>query len=457
MPDPARRLGLFRTGHRLPIIFVIGILLPGILLAVFAGRALLQERRLADQRIRERLERAANGAIRDLDQEFRQWQEAVDELSQAGTPDPSLWPERVRQALEGPGSGFVVFRAEQDLRVFPPGRWLYKPAPLLGSSSLPQTLPPAFAEAESSELRHRNYPRAIRLYKQLLARAAPSQRPLLLHRLARTSRKTGLLDEAYRYYGELAQTSSGWIGNLPADVVGKFELCSLWAEQGASAKLREGALEFYQGLVNGRWSLEKSRYLFYAGTARDWLARGSDFPPVALHLQETEQQKLALTLALEELLETPRRVLPTETGAHLAFWHPEPFVALLLSESFIQEQFWPSIFTASMDADLEVSIRTSSGRLMFGSRPSSQETLAVTRGLDEIGLPWRLEVRPRQLAALYQDLNRRQNLYLAMLLLVLALLIFGSYLTARTLKREMEIARLKSEFVSAVSTSSAPR
>ena len=117
----------------------------------------------------------------------------------------------------------------------------------------------------------------------------------------------------------------------------------------------------------------------------------------------------------------------------------------------MQEQFWPAIFAATIPSDLQVSLYASSGRVIFGSRPLSEETVTVTRGLDEISLPWRLEVRPRQLAALYQELNRRQDLYLAMSLLVLALLIFGSYLTARTVKRELEIARLKSEFVSAVS------
>ena len=127
---PAQRLNVLRTGHRLPVIFVVGILLPGILLAAFAIRTLLQERRLADQEIRQRLELAANGAIRDLNHEFGQWQQAVDALSQAGAQDPSLWPERVRQVLEPPLSAVVLFRAEQDLRVFPPDQLLYKPAPL---------------------------------------------------------------------------------------------------------------------------------------------------------------------------------------------------------------------------------------------------------------------------------------------------------------------------------------
>jgi signal transduction histidine kinase len=62
-----------------------------------------------------------------------------------------------------------------------------------------------------------------------------------------------------------------------------------------------------------------------------------------------------------------------------------------------------------------------------------------------------LEARPRHPESLYAELARRQNLYLTMLLLVMALLGFGGYLTVRTVRKEMEIAQLKSEFVSTVS------
>jgi len=77
--------------------------------------------------------------------------------------------------------------------------------------------------------------------------------------------------------------------------------------------------------------------------------------------------------------------------------------------------------------------------------------VAATRNLAELDLPWLLEARPRHPESLHADLARRQNLYLTMLLLVMALLGFGGYLTVRTVRKEMEIARLKSEFVSAVS------
>ena len=49
------------------------------------------------------------------------------------------------------------------------------------------------------------------------------------------------------------------------------------------------------------------------------------------------------------------------------------------------------------------------------------------------------------------DLARRQSVYLAMLVLVMAMLAFGSYITVRTVQQEVEVARLKSRFVSTVS------
>ena len=52
---------------------------------------------------------------------------------------------------------------------------------------------------------------------------------------------------------------------------------------------------------------------------------------------------------------------------------------------------------------------------------------------------------------MYADYGRRQNFFLFVVVMALALLLSGGYLTLRTVRREMEVARLKSDFVSAVS------
>ena len=62
-----------------------------------------------------------------------------------------------------------------------------------------------------------------------------------------------------------------------------------------------------------------------------------------------------------------------------------------------------------------------------------------------------MQVWPREPDALYADLKRRQSLYRAMLIFVVALLVFGSYFTVRMVRRELEVARMRADFVSTVS------
>jgi len=61
----ARQLFRLHTGRGLIALFTVTMLLPGILLAVLGVRAFHQERRLADQQFRERLERAMD-SLADL-------------------------------------------------------------------------------------------------------------------------------------------------------------------------------------------------------------------------------------------------------------------------------------------------------------------------------------------------------------------------------------------------------
>ena len=110
-------------------------------------------------------------------------------MARRGAALPASWPDRVRLALEEPASGVAILVESFDLRVFPPGRLLYEPAASPRTPSPQTVVLPALSEAESAELRYRDFPRAILLYERLLASVEPDARPTLLHRLARTYRK----------------------------------------------------------------------------------------------------------------------------------------------------------------------------------------------------------------------------------------------------------------------------
>ena len=447
----ARPFSRLPTGRGLVWLFSVTMALPGILLAFLGARALYHERRLADQQVRERLERTADRTLRELEQELARWQLAVDQASQ----DPRLErlplpSETTRDSAEEPSAGVFLVRQGDQLRAFPPGQLLYELVPVPAPPPTDGPRLRMLAEAEARETRDKDFQRAIALYRRLLATAGPADRASLIHRLARTYRKAGLTDAALRLFQDL-EVSSSRIGGLPAELLARYEICAIRAEQRSAADLATGALELYRGLVAGRWSIEKSRYFFYSESARSWLETSAPEAPELRLLRATEQRKLALTRAVEQVLEQPHRAVATEAGEHLAFWTSSPFTALVLSEPFLEAHFWPRVFAVASVDDLEATLATPPGRTRAASAPPDRPRLVATRNLADLGLPWLLEVRPRRPELLYADLARRQKLYLTMLLLVVALVGFGGYLTLRTVRREMEVARLKSEFVSAVS------
>jgi signal transduction histidine kinase len=489
------------------VVFLATIVFPSILLAVFGLRALRQERWLVDQQIRQRLERATEAAAQSLQQELSEWEKELEQVGQPPVRESPLLPERIGRAVGEPGAAALVVYDGREWRASPPGQLLYAPAPQWGAARSPgqlpaivdEVIPRAFAKAESLELVQKDYPKAIALYRQVLdavqgsrsqaqsreprahEAALENQRALLLHRLGRTYRKAGRYEEARRAYGQLLSLPQASIGELPADLVAKHELCRLWEEQGARDRLATCALELYRELVSGRWPIEKARYLFYSRQAKEWLAGPGD----AAALQALEQQKLALSNAVEVLISTrhpersstassaPRsQVVAADDGTHLALWRsslsgpqsairnlswrsrdPQSAIitALVLRAGYLQGRVWPRVFAAAAAEGLEVCLLGANGVPLFGTAADARSTWTVTRNLDESGLPWRLQVRPRQPAVLQADLVRRQKLYLALFVAVMALLVFGSYLTGRTIRKELEIARLKSDFVSVVS------
>jgi signal transduction histidine kinase/tetratricopeptide (TPR) repeat protein len=492
-------------------VFLATIVFPSILLAVFGLRALRQERWLVDQQIRQRLERATEAAAQSLEQELSEWEKELEQVGQPPAGESPMLPERIGRAVGEPGAAALVVYDGREWRASPPGQLLYAAAPKWGPARPPgrlpaiaeEAIPRAFAKAESLELVQKDYPKAIAVYRQLLEQvqgprskvqsreiqATPAAqaflaleyRALFLHRLGRTYRKAGRWEEARRTYGQLLSLPQASVGELPADLVAKHELCRLWEEQSARDRLAACALELYRELVSGRWPIEKARYLFYSRQAKEWLAGPGD----AAALQALEQQKLALTGAVELLmaaahpapvsagsldagpLAAGRRAIVTDRGTHLALWRPvaKPTpphsafrvphsaltTALVLRAGYLKGRVWPRVFAAAAAEGLEVCLLGADGVPLFGSPADARSTWTVTRNLDESGLPWRLQVRPRQPAVLQADLVRRQKLYLALFVAVMALLVFGSYLTGRTVRKELEIARLKSDFVSVVS------
>jgi signal transduction histidine kinase len=439
-------------GFRLVGFFLVFILLPGVVLAVFALRTLQQEERFAHQQIRERLERAAARVARELDLQFGQWREGLRSIRLEEMTDPRAWPECIRPSVEAPESSVLVMVVGERVHAFPPGRLLYEVTATFDTILLEEPLPAAAAQAESVELVQRDYPRAIRLYQALVGASNAALQPLVLHRLARSYHKAGRLDEALGAYRRLENLGPARIGTLPADLIARSGVCALSADGGDSAALRKGALELYSDLADGRWSLERPRYLYYSEQARSWIREsGAAGEEEFKRIEALERRKAALTGAVEEFLPKPKTLLFQDAERYVAFWEPEPLRAIVLSVGSLAPDLWARVLAAADDPGVDAALYFSDGELVFGLPTEEAPSPGVMHTFQLDTSSWRLLVWPREPVALQADLARRRNLYQAMLIFVVALLSFGGYITARAVKRELEVARMRSEFVSMVS------
>jgi hypothetical protein len=160
---------------------------------------------------------------------------------------------------------------------------------------------PEFARAEHAEQVERDPRTAASLYRTLLQSAADADRPVLLHRLARTARTAGRNDEARGYLRELQAYRQPVAGPVPADFIATFDLCAIAATSVDAPRLASCARDLYRDLVNGRWPLERPRYLYYASTVRAWVAEADALDAGMSALVDLETKRTALAEAIETL------------------------------------------------------------------------------------------------------------------------------------------------------------
>jgi signal transduction histidine kinase len=441
-----------RSGRGLIIWFALTILAPGVLLTIFGVRSLVQERRFADQQVRDRLDRAAGIAVDDLERELRDWDAALDRIARSGSVDSDALPRRLRAAVDEPGAGVVTFLDGAHRAVWPPRQLLYS----LEEDDVPSLSPSTrLGAAEMLEVREKDYTAAIAAYQRLLTVSRPGDRAELLHRLARTYRRAGRDTDAAHIYADMIG-STDRIGRLPAELVARYEICSLLAVQHNAERLADAALALYADMVRGRWRIDRTRYRFYTASLRGWLAGTPRLHAEIARWSDVEERKHALTEAVAAGADAVMGLRSSPDAAYIVFLRSAPrSVALVVAREWLAAHVWPETFAAGGDAAFDVTLLGPDNSVLFTTaQPATRQpsqTLAVTRGPDNVAMPWRVRVSARDPGALAAALVRRQTFYIATLVLVLLLLGFGTFVTTMAVKKELEVARLQSNFVSTVS------
>lgn len=419
-----------RPPRRTLAVFLCLMLVLGGALGWLGWQFLKQDRALEGQRLQERLELAADHMAAALQQSLTDLESYLSFVPSPGAKEP-------------PDGVLVLQVTKRTVNAYPPGGLLYHPVIPDGKE------PPAatFVAGETLEYQRNDPAKAAEVFRMLARSPDPRVRAGALLRLGRNLRKTGRIKEALQAYDELAQLGRTSVLGLPAELMAREARGTVLEAIGKREELRKEASLLHAALWSGRWSLRRPAWEFHVEEVQRWLG--------ASPLKERERNALALSIATESMygqwIAEPeskgRRILKIEGRPVLISWAgtSDRLAAVLAGPGYLGSKWTEALQSrrvqgALIDAD---------GQVMIGSfnksGPQAIRTAPATR------LPGTLHATSTDPGAGEAGSAGRRRLLLSGFAVLALVLLAGSYFIMRSIDRERAVARLQSEFVSAVS------
>jgi signal transduction histidine kinase len=422
--------------RRLLALILILTVAPAAGLAWLGWRLLEQDRALEAQRTLERQEYAADLVAGALSRQI------------------ALSRQRLTQSGEIPSlviaQDAVVVAFQQDgVRAFPAGRLLYYPvAPQ--DSDVPEA---PFAAGEKLEFNHRDYAKAIEQFRSFANSKDPALRAGAQFRIARNERKLGNLRQALAAYDKLADSDAISFSGVPAGLAARQARCALLEETGRTKDLNVEAGALLEDLLHGRFQLTRPVFQLYASQIEQWLGKSNIAQPGRLALSAgaewlwQEWQKTRSGNGLLAAMTTVR--LSDRSLTILSDTTAEGLTALIAGPEYVEAE-WLLPVQRSLPAEgLSISLQDADGNPVNAQSPLESGRRSV-RLESDTGLPWTIVASTASPAVIESFASRRRLLLLGLALATILVFTTGYALT-RSLSRELEIARLKSDFVAAVS------
>jgi signal transduction histidine kinase len=454
----------FQSARRLFGVFVVVTTTLAIALVWVSWRLIQQDRELERQRRQDRLgqvlDTAAAGLLRTLSDREQQLIALA-----AGTRDDVQAAAAAARDLSEDSA--VVVLDQRRAIVAPEGRVLFFPTAATG----PEAGGAAFTAGESAEFQRHAFTSALDAYAALARSPVSAVRAGALLRTARIYRATGMPDRALAAYAELArmarpkpadpvhdgdQDAAPVVGGVPADLVARHAACAVLAEAGRRDALRSAARNLYADLLAGRWRLTHGSWAYYLEETRGWLDASDR---AAREADRSTATAIALSTGLEHAWRawqtSPAASTPTtridhwreagKTWVLLSSRSSTCFVVLLIGPREISSQ-WLGRHQAGAGTGIALGLSDATGAPVV-PLPAGVATQAL-RSPADTGLPWTLHAAaagPLPAAA------APRTLLLAGIGVLALLLAAGAFFISRAITRELEVARMQSDFVAAVS------
>ena len=480
---------------RIVLLFFWGIALPSLLLGYLAFRGVQNDRALLEKNRADEHRSKSEEIGQILDDHILATEQACQEfLLNKDLNNPSGEVAQLNSLKsEYPLMG-EIFSIVSSQRIS------FLDAPLLfhstGSIPSPEISSPSPAikrmlrQGEQEEFQKKDYRKALATYRQALSKTSdPQGRGDLLGKIARVQKKAKLLDEAIDTYQMIADKYSTVqiAKGIPMGLAARLEIGTLFVELEDSIKAWDVFTRLYKDLINGEWILEEETFNFFSKRIQNTVAglpsenipleqlnsyksrfqdlaeeektkraeterlllfqenAFTDWEPGALSIGDSntsENRRLTFEIGTNEYLVCLLKNNSTDSG----IW------GLLIDSSYLRSSFLPKIFQASLSSKgIDWIIRGRNGELILASANPPSGSLTIQSTFKNNFPDWSIEFYQADPRFLEDFLLSRRGIYFYTFILIAGILIFGLILTVRSITQEMELSRMKSDFVSTVS------
>jgi len=442
------------SGH-VPAIFAVVMLVFIIALAWLGWILIEQDRELTTQRKRDSIEASVAEASATLTIQIAEQQQQLQHFLFDWHPDANLSESTAQREFLAGEVALVI--NQEGIRAYPDSALRYYPIENAGQVDDPRLL-----EADRLEFRQNALRRASSILEELSRHTNPNTRAGALARLARIRRKQNRNEEALNQYLQLTQITTASVAGVPAVLLGLYGRCSILESQESYDLLGEGAVQLGESLLKGGYPISKSTYQFYAQSVVDW-AYSAGTASVAPWIESLNRSHIPSEAAIilhgiwkgwRNGRESSEGIRSARIDSALVVLHwvgsDNQFVGILGDASFVRNRWFPSLGTAFEATGIGLSITDDSGNQLFSmGQPSGN--IQATRTRASAGQTWTLTSYVTESFEVEPQNRTRRRILLGSLLLVIGIVATSTYFLSRALRREVAVAQLQSDFVSAVS------
>jgi signal transduction histidine kinase len=347
-----------------------------------------------------------------------------------------------------------------------------------------------FNMAERAEFISKDYAESVRLYREALASVSSSRgRALIQSRIGRCCFKQGDYRKAIQEYEKIIAHGNNevTIGNVPAQVVALSQIADSYEALGAYEEQYNATIRLYKLLLDRPWDLANGEYLYYLNSVSEKIRKSglnvNDETLGENYIGDlfTREEKLLEKIRFIRLVD--REILPEiETGLRQGssselqlqtisrelndtifkldyFKLPATFqdqqlqvMGYHFDDDYILSSMFPGILAAvELGKEVIVGILGANDSLMYIQQNIPLQKYLVAEDFSRQFTDWKVALFDPGGRSIEQITGKEKLLYLILFAAIIAVMLIGIILMVRTVVREAEISRLKSEFVSNVS------